>query len=125
MQQAYETGQAFRDGGFGYRISGPTTTCPAVATGLVVSNLDHVYHTALATKSSCPDRTGLTHEQKDILILTLPARVEALESRVNKNSSNSSKPPSSDRLAKKISSLRKSFGKLPGAQAGLATARAH
>ena len=60
----------------------------------------------MATKSSTPDLTGLSHEQKDILILTLLARLEALESKVNKNSSNSSKPPSSDGLAKKTSSLR-------------------
>ena len=72
----------------------------------------------MATKPSSPDLTGLSHEQKDILILTLLARLEALESKVNKNSSNSSKPPSSDGLAKKTSSLRESSGKPPGAQAG-------
>ena len=72
----------------------------------------------MATKPSSPNLTGLTHEQKDILILTLLARLEALESKVNKNSSNSSKPPSSDGLAKKTSSLRQSSGKPPGAQAG-------
>jgi len=72
----------------------------------------------MATKPSSPDLTGLSHEQKDILILTLLARLEALESKVNKNSSNSSKPPSSDGLAKKTSSLRESSGKAPGGQAG-------
>ena len=72
----------------------------------------------MATKPSSPDLTGLTHEQKDILILTLLARLEALESKVNKNSCNSSKPPSSDGLAKKTSSLRQSSGKPPGAQPG-------
>lgn len=72
----------------------------------------------MATKSSTPDLTGLSHEQKDILILTLLARLEALESKVNKNSSNSSKPPSSDGLAKKTSSLRESSGKPPGGQTG-------
>ena len=72
----------------------------------------------MATKPSSPDLTGLSHEQKDILILTLLARLEALESKVNKNSSNSSKPPSSDGLAKKTSSLRESSGKPPGGQAG-------
>lgn len=72
----------------------------------------------MATKLTSPDLTGLSHEQKDILILTLLARLEALESKVNKNSSNSSKPPSSDGLAKKTSSLRESSGKAPGGQAG-------
>ena len=72
----------------------------------------------MATKPTAPDLTGLSHEQKDILILTLLARLEALESKVNKTSSNSSKPPSSDGLAKKTSSLRESSGKSPGGQTG-------
>lgn len=72
----------------------------------------------MATKPSSPDLTGLSHEQKDILILTLLARLEALESKVNKNSSNSSKPPSADGLGKKTSSLRESSGKPPGGQTG-------
>lgn len=70
----------------------------------------------MATKPPSPDLTGLSHEQKDILILTLLARLEALESQVNKNSNNSGKPPSSDGLTKKIGSLRESSGKLPGGQ---------
>ena len=85
---------------------------------LVVNNYDHAHHAGMATKPSSPDFTGLTYEQKDILILTLLARLEALESKVNKNSCNSSKPPSSDGLAKKTSSLRQSSGKPPGAQPG-------
>ncbi|GGE92129.1 DUF6444 domain-containing protein [Massilia psychrophila] len=72
----------------------------------------------MVTKPSSPDLTGLTHEQKGILILTLLARLEVPESKVNKNSCNSSKPPSSDGLAKKTSSLRESSGKPPGGQAG-------
>lgn len=44
----------------------------------------------MATNPSSPDLTGLSHEQKDILILTLLVRLEALESKVNKNSNNSS-----------------------------------
>lgn len=72
----------------------------------------------MATKPPPPDLTGLSHEQKNILILTLLARLEALESKVSKNSGNSSKPPSSDGLAKKTSSLRAPPGKQPGGQAG-------
>ena len=47
---------------------------------------------------------GMTHAQKDALIMqlfdaleTLSARLAALEAKVEKNSRNSSKPPSSDR----------------------------
>lgn len=72
----------------------------------------------MATKLPCPDLSGLTHEEKDILIVTLLARLEVLESKVNKKSHNSSKPPSSDGLAKKTRSLRESSGKPPGGQAG-------
>ena len=69
-------------------------------------------------KRPAPDLSGLTHEQKDILILALLARLDALESKVNKDSHNSSKPPSSDGLAKKTRSLREPSGKLPGGQTG-------
>ncbi len=67
----------------------------------------------------------LTHEQKDELIRTLVAKVhqlsalvEELQARLSKDSHNSSKPPSSDGLAKKTHSLRVSSGKKPGGQDG-------
>lgn len=72
----------------------------------------------MAKKLPVPDLSGLTHEEKDILILTLLARLDALESKVSKNSQNSSKPPSSDGLCKKTRSLRESSGKAPGGQIG-------
>lgn len=53
-------------------------------------------------------------EQVDALL----ARIETLEAQARKNSSNSSKPPSSDGLAKKTRSLRESSGKAPGGQVG-------
>ena len=53
------------------------------------------------------------------IILTLQQRVEYLESHLKKNSSNSSKPPSSDGLKKpKPKNLRKSTRRKPGGQPG-------
>ncbi len=75
-----------------------------------------------------PDLSTLTSDQKDELIRQLfpllaevrqlTARVAELEARLSKNSRNSSKPPSSDGLAKKTRSLRQPSGKKAGGQAG-------
>lgn len=57
--------------------------------------------------------------QRDALIAALAGRVAELEARLGKNSRNSSKPPSSDGLAKPApKSLRKSSGRKPGKQPG-------
>ena len=57
--------------------------------------------------------------QRDALISALAARVAELEARLGKNSRNSSKPPSSDGLAKPApKSLRKASGRKPGKQPG-------
>src|SRR5476649_1717823 len=72
----------------------------------------------MAKKPPAPDLSVLSHEEKDTLILSLFARLDALESKVNKTSQNSSKPPSSDGLTKKTSSLREPSGKPPGGQTG-------
>lgn len=69
-------------------------------------------------KLSPPDLSTLSHAQKDNLILALLERLDALESKVNKNSHNSSKPPSSDGLTKNTRSLREPSGKEADGQAG-------
>lgn len=65
-----------------------------------------------------PDLSKLSHADKDTMILTLLERLEALEMVLYKDSHNSSKPPSSDGLAKKTVSLRESSGKPVGGQVG-------
>jgi transposase len=67
---------------------------------------------------------GILAEQRQQLDLALAvnavlqARVEELEARLAKDSHNSSKPPSSDGLARKTKSLRRRSGKKPGGQIG-------
>jgi transposase len=51
-------------------------------------------------------------------VRTLLAEVEALKGRLSKDSHNSSKPPSSDGLARKTKSLRRTSGKKAGGQPG-------
>jgi transposase len=75
-----------------------------------------------------PDLSSFSHEQKDALIRMLfpliaqvrrlSARVAELEARLSKDSHNSSKPPSSDGLAKKSTSPSVPSGKKPGGQPG-------
>ncbi len=75
-----------------------------------------------------PDLSSFSHEQKDALIRMLfpliaevrrlSAKVAELEARLSKDSHNSSKPPSSDGLAKKSDSPRTPSGKNPGGQPG-------
>lgn len=72
----------------------------------------------MAQKQPLPDLSTLKDSEKDALILSLFARLEALESLVRKDSHNSSKPPSSDGLWKKTRSLREVTGKKPGGQPG-------
>ena len=48
----------------------------------------------------------------------LVTRIQALEEKINKDSHNSNKPPSSDGLARKFSRKRQPSGKKPGGQKG-------
>ena len=66
------------------------------------------------------DLTQLSHADKDRLIDALFARLDAVEAKLGMNSENSSKPPSSDGLAKKpkTSSLRGKSDKAVGGQPG-------
>ncbi|SCZ86695.1 DUF6444 domain-containing protein [Nitrosomonas mobilis] len=75
-------------------------------------------------KLELPDLTTLTSDQKDDLtrllfgqVRILTARVPKLETRLSKDSHNSSKSPPSDGL-NKTRSLRRSSGAKPGGQAG-------
>ena len=72
---------------------------------------------AMAKKRTPPDLSALTRGELEGVVLTLWERLEALESKVAKNSRNSSQPPSSDGL-RKTNSLREPSGNKPGAQPG-------
>lgn len=72
----------------------------------------------VAQKRSLSYLSTLKDSEKDTLIFSLFARLEALESLVRKDSHNSSKPPSSDGLGKKTRSLREVTGKQRGGQPG-------
>ncbi|WP_081611998.1 IS66 family transposase [Janthinobacterium sp. CG3] len=71
----------------------------------------------MAKKRSPPDLSALTRGELEGVVLTLWERLEALESKVAKNSHNSSQPPSSDGL-RKTNSLREPSGNLPSARPG-------
>jgi transposase len=65
-----------------------------------------------------PESIRLYIRYLESTIQELQARVHELEDRLSKNSSNSSKPPSSDGLKRKPKSLRKQSDKKPGGQQG-------
>lgn len=71
----------------------------------------------MAIKRSPPDFSALTRAELESVVLALWERLEALESKVAKNSRNSSQPPSSDGL-RKTNSLREPSGHKPGARPG-------
>lgn len=65
-----------------------------------------------------PNLKDLTPEQKDALIMDLVTRLNALEAKLEKDSHNSSKPPSTDGLKRKPKSLREPGKNPPGGQPG-------
>jgi transposase len=65
-----------------------------------------------------PDLSSLTSEQKDALILALWDRLDKLEAMLLKNSSNSSKPPSTDGFKRKPKSRRVGGKASAGGQKG-------
>ena len=69
----------------------------------------------MAKKRPPPDLSALTRGELEGVVLPLGERLEALESKVAKNSRNSSQPPSTDGL-RKTNSLRAPSGNKPDAQ---------
>ncbi|SIO48616.1 hypothetical protein SAMN05444172_2298 [Burkholderia sp. GAS332] len=65
-----------------------------------------------------PDIKNLAPEQKASLIVDLVRRLNEVEPKLEKDSHNSSKPPSSKRAKRKPKSLRGTRGAKPGAQPG-------
>lgn len=57
-------------------------------------------------------------KEQNAQIESLTSRVKSLEKQINRNSNNSSKPPSTDGLKKKTKTLRTKSGKKPGGQEG-------
>lgn len=75
--------------------------------------IDAIQKLTLEIKTQKAEIETLSKENKLLI-----KRVNSLESQVNKNSNNSSKPPSSDGFKKKTKSLRTKSGKNPGGQEG-------
>lgn len=67
-----------------------------------------------------PNRSKLSSDEKDALIVALLERIEELERRLGLNSSNSGKPPSSDGLQKpsRVNNQREKTGRKSGGQVG-------
>jgi hypothetical protein len=79
-----------------------------------------IYEAGPEAVISLIQRLEIIIEKQSIRIAELEERVRVLESRLNQNSRNSSKPPSTDFIKEKPNpkSLRKKSGKRPGGQEG-------
>jgi hypothetical protein len=79
-----------------------------------------IYEAGPEAVISLIQRLEIIIEKQSIRIAELEERVRVLESRLNQNSRNSSKPPSTDFIKEKPNpkSLRKNNGRKPGGQEG-------
>ncbi len=79
-----------------------------------------IYEAGPEAVISVIQRLEIIIEKQSIRIAELEERVKVLESRLNQNSKNSSKPPSTDFVKEKPNpkSLRKKSGKKSGGQEG-------
>ena len=110
-----------------YKIDILTSIITTLTTTLVAqTEVNDKLHATLAAQTKANDELQATiaaqtkaNDELQTTIATQSDTIKVLEERVNKNSQNSSKPPSSDAFNKpKPKSLRKVSGKLPGAQKG-------
>lgn len=77
-------------------------------------------HATITAQTAARDKLHAAIEVEVAINDKLKEKTKIQEEQLNKNSKNSSKPPSSDRLNKpKHRSLRKSSGKLPDARKGI------
>ncbi len=81
---------------------------------------DTLYVSENSTQPTCPNCARLQKrvEELEALVVKLSAKIDELEARLNQNSSNSSKPPSSDVPWRKASCSKPPTGRRPGAQPG-------
>ena len=74
----------------------------------------------IPAQPNCPNCAKLQKrvEELEALVLKLNAKIDELTARLNQNSSNSSKPPSSDAPCRKSAPAKQSSGRKPGGQPG-------
>lgn len=99
------------------------TLRPAIQTAFAQGGLDAVCDLVVALLNEQEARhqaeMAAMEARHQAVVAKLEARIVELEKRLNKNSSNSSKPPSSDGLKRKPKSLRPTnTGRKPGGQPG-------